>query len=66
METGKASIMAFIEPMVSLLIGVFVFHDVLTLLNCCGVTLIILAVALLNISSKRVRFLRGPNDPKLS
>lgn len=66
METGKASIMAFIEPMVSLLIGVFVFHDVLTLLNCCGVALIILAVALLNVPSKRVRFLRGPNDPKLS
>lgn len=49
METGKASIMAFIEPMVALLLGVFVFHDVLTAQNVVGVFAILAAVLLLNL-----------------
>ena len=49
METGKASIMAFVEPMVSLLLGVMVFGEVLTLQNMIGVIGIIVAVALLNL-----------------
>lgn len=52
METGKASIMAFVEPMVALLIGVGVFHDVLTVLNGVGIILILLAVTLLNMPQK--------------
>lgn len=58
METGKASIMAFVEPMVALIIGVSVFHDVLTVLNGVGIVLIIGAVALLNIASDKIPFLR--------
>lgn len=54
METGKASIMAFVEPMVSLFIGVTVFGDVLTLVNVVGVVLIVCAVALLNLPEKKV------------
>ncbi len=53
METGKASIMAFIEPMVSLLIGVLVFGEVLTLLNVFGVVMILCAVVLLNLPEKK-------------
>lgn len=49
METGKASIMAFVEPMVSLLLGVMVFGEVLTLQNMIGVIGILGAVVLLNI-----------------
>lgn len=49
METGKASIMAFIEPMVSLLLGVMVFGEVVTLQNMIGVAGIVVAVALLNL-----------------
>lgn len=58
METGKASIMAFVEPMVALIIGVSVSHDVLTVLNGVGIVLIIGAVALLNIASDKIPFLR--------
>lgn len=49
MEAGKASIMAFIEPMVALVIGVSVFGDTLTALNVVGVVAILCAVTLLNI-----------------
>lgn len=49
METGKASIMAFVEPMVSLLLGVMVFGEVLTLQNMIGVIGILGAVVLLNL-----------------
>ena len=49
METGKASIMAFVEPMVSLLLGVMVFGEVLTLQNMIGVIGILGAVVMLNI-----------------
>ena len=48
MEAGKASIMAFVEPMVAVLLGVFVFGDVLNVLNVCGIVLIVGAVLLLN------------------
>lgn len=49
METGKASIMSFVEPMVSLLLGVMVFGEVLTLQNMIGVIGILGAVVLLNL-----------------
>ncbi len=52
METGKASIMAFVEPMVALIIGVTVFHDVLTVSNIFGIVFIVGAVTLLNLPQK--------------
>ncbi len=52
MEAGKASIMAFIEPMVALIIGVSVFHDVLNAMNVGGIVLIVVAVALLNVRDR--------------
>lgn len=52
METGKASIMAFIEPMVALIIGVTVFHDTLSVYNMVGIVLIVAAVTLLNLPRK--------------
>lgn len=55
METGKASIMAFVEPMVSLLLGVMVFGEVVTLQNMIGVIGIIVAVALLNLPENALR-----------
>lgn len=47
-EGGKASVMAFVEPMVATLIGIFLFHEQMTLVNMTGVVLIFLAVVLLN------------------
>ena len=48
METGKASIMAFIEPMTALIIAVCVFGETLTPGNVFGIVCIVVAVALLN------------------
>ncbi|WP_143702783.1 DMT family transporter [Methanocorpusculum labreanum] len=47
-EGGKASVMAFVEPMVATLIGIFLFHEQMTLLNMTGVVLIFAAIVLLN------------------
>lgn len=52
MEAGRASIMAFVEPMVALILGVSVFHDVLMPLNVVGIVLILAAVTLLNLPEK--------------
>ena len=52
METGKASIMAFIEPLVATIVGVSVFHDSLTPLHIVGMVLIVVAVALLNMKQR--------------
>ena len=48
-ETGRASIMAFVEPMVALVIGVAVFGEPFTALNCVGVAFILSAIVLLNV-----------------
>jgi len=53
-EGGKASVMAFVEPMVATLIGICLFHEQMTLFNITGVALIFLAVVLLN--KKRTAF----------
>lgn len=47
-EGGKASVMAFVEPMVATLIGIFLFKEQMTLLNMTGVVLIFAAIVLLN------------------
>ena len=47
-EAGKASVMAFVEPMVATLIGIFLFNEQMTLLNITGVVLIFAAIVLLN------------------
>ena len=53
METSKASIMAFIEPMVALIVGALVFHDALTWLNYLGIVLIAGSVLLLNLPERK-------------
>lgn len=55
METSKASIMAFVEPMVALIVGALVFHDALTWLNYLGIILIAGAVLMLNLPNKQER-----------
>ncbi|MDO4182708.1 MAG: EamA family transporter [Coriobacteriia bacterium] len=49
MEASKASILAFVEPLVALLVGAFVFHDVLTPLNMVGICCILAAVVALSL-----------------
>lgn len=44
---GKASIIASIEPVVAMLLGVFTFHEKLTITSGLGVTFVILALVIL-------------------
>ncbi|MDD3257364.1 MAG: EamA family transporter [Methanocorpusculum sp.] len=48
-EAGKASVMAFVEPMIATLIGIFLFNEQMTLQNMAGVVLIFAAIVLLNL-----------------
>ena len=47
-EASKAGIIATIEPLVATLVGVLVFSETLTLMNCLGIALILSAVVILN------------------
>ncbi len=47
-ESGKASIMASIEPVVATLIGIFLYHEKATLLQSMGVLLVISSIMILN------------------
>ena len=53
METGRASIMASVEPVVATIVGAAVFHERMGLLSYCGVVLVLSAVVLLNAGPKR-------------
>ena len=59
-EGGKASVMAFVEPMVATLIGIFLFHEQMTLLNMTGVVLIFAAIVLLNSRIRSSGVLESP------
>lgn len=48
MESGKASVLAFAEPLTATVVGVFYFHEPLTLMAGIGVALIFLALVLLH------------------
>lgn len=53
METGRASILTFVEPMVSTLSGILVFHEPLTLTGAAGIALIFCSVLLLGTSQTK-------------
>ena len=53
LETGKASILASVEPVVATLIGILVFHETLTPVAVVGILLVLSAVVLLNLKSKQ-------------
>ena len=50
MEVGKASILAFVEPLVSTLIGILVFQEAFTLSSGVAIALIFISVILLNLN----------------
>ena len=52
MESSKASILASVEPVVSALFGVFVFHETLTLLGVLGILMVLGAIVVLNVKHK--------------
>ena len=49
METGRASIMASVEPVVATLVGAVVFRESMSVLSYAGVVLVLSAVVLLNV-----------------
>lgn len=52
MEAGKASVMAFIEPMVATMVGILIFKEGLTFQNISGIFLIFLSVLILNLKTR--------------
>lgn len=52
MESSKASILASVEPVVSALFGVFVFHEVLSLWGILGIAMVLGAIIVLNVKKK--------------
>lgn len=52
MESSKASILASVEPVVSALFGVFVFHETMSLWGVLGIVMVLGAIVVLNIKMK--------------
>ncbi len=51
-EPGKASVMAFSEPVVATLVGVIVFHQEMTLSGIVGIAMIFVSIVILNIGKR--------------
>lgn len=49
LETGRASILASVEPVVATLVGVCIYHETMTLMSAAGVLCVLSAVVLLNL-----------------
>lgn len=49
LENGKASIMASVEPVVATLVGIFIYHEGMTVMSACGILLVLSAIVLLNV-----------------
>ncbi len=47
-ENGTASVLASVEPVVATVIGIFVFHEALTLSNAAGMALVLTGMVILN------------------
>lgn len=52
-EAGQASIMATVEPVVATLLGIFVFHEKMTVIGTAGVLLVLGALVVLNGETKK-------------
>lgn len=52
LETGKASILASVEPVVATLVGILIYHESMTLMSAAGVLCVLSAVVLLNLKQK--------------
>lgn len=52
-EAGKASVLAFAEPMVATIAGIVIFSEPLYLKNAAGILMIFLAIVMLNIPLRK-------------
>lgn len=48
MEASKVSIIASIEPVVATILGIFLYHEVMTLFSVIGIACVLFAIGLLN------------------
>lgn len=48
LENGRASVLASVEPVVASLVGVFLYHEKMTVLAAAGVLLVLTAIVFLN------------------
>ncbi len=55
MEAGKASVIAFSEPLCATLTGIIVFQETLTFLNALGILCIFLSILLISMKTKKER-----------
>ena len=55
MESSKASILASVEPVVSALFGVFVFHETLSIWGVLGIVMVLGAIVILNVKLKKAK-----------
>lgn len=53
MESGRASVLATVEPVVATLTGILLFGETLTVFNVLGILLVLGAVALLNLPASK-------------
>ena len=53
MESSKASILASVEPVVSALFGVFVFHETLSFWGILGILMVLGAIIVLNVTPRK-------------
>ncbi len=49
-RASNASVIATVEPIVAALIGCFIFHDDLSIMNISGICMIVLSICILNIT----------------
>ena len=55
LEPGHASVMAFIEPMVATLCGIFIYKESFTIENIFGIIFIFISIVLLNIKPRSLK-----------
>lgn len=52
LETGRASIMASVEPVVATVIGISVYHEPMSIMSALGIALVLAAIVLLNLPQR--------------
>ncbi len=55
LENSRASILASVEPVVASLVGVFVYHEKMTVLSASGIILVLCAILMLNLKLPEFR-----------
>ena len=55
MDTGKAALLTFVEPVVATIIGIIVFHEIFTRYIAIGIVLVVLSIVVINYHQNRMQ-----------